>query len=58
MRCGVTLSGERRMGEAITDTGPVLHLYEIGQLESLRIFDSLAMPDLVAEELRAMEKHL
>lgn len=39
------------MREAITDTGPVLHLHEIGQLESLRIFERLVMPDLVAEEL-------
>jgi predicted nucleic acid-binding protein len=39
------------MREAITDTGPVLHLHEIGWLESLRIFDHLVMPDLVAEEL-------
>ena len=40
------------MLEAITDTGPVLHLHEIGRLESLGIFDHLMMPDLVAEELR------
>jgi predicted nucleic acid-binding protein len=41
------------MSEAITDTGPVLHLYEIGRWESLRIFDRLIMPDLVVEELHA-----
>ncbi len=41
------------MHEAIADTGPVLHLHEIRRLESLRIFDRLVMPDLVAEELRA-----
>jgi hypothetical protein len=41
------------MREAITDTGPVLHLNEIGRLECLRIFEHLVMPDLVAEELRA-----
>ena len=41
------------MREAIADTGPVLHLHEIGWLESLRIFEHLVMPDLVAEELRA-----
>jgi predicted nucleic acid-binding protein len=39
------------MREAITDTGPVLHLNEIGRLECLRIFEHLVMPDLVAEEL-------
>jgi predicted nucleic acid-binding protein len=41
------------MLEAITDTGPLLHLREIGRLESLRIFEHLVMPDLVEEELRA-----
>ena len=40
------------MPKAITDTGPVLHLQEIGRLESLGIFDHLVMPDLVAQELR------
>jgi len=40
------------MLEAIVDTGPVLHLYEIELLESLSIFDHLLMPDMVAEELR------
>jgi predicted nucleic acid-binding protein len=37
--------------EAITDTGPVLHLHEIDWLEALRVFDRLMIPDLVAEEL-------
>jgi predicted nucleic acid-binding protein len=41
------------MREAITDTGPVLHLHEIGRLEALSVFDHLAMPGLVADELRA-----
>jgi predicted nucleic acid-binding protein len=41
------------MTEAIADTGPILHLYEIGQLECLGAFDNLQLPELVAEELRA-----
>lgn len=41
------------MSDAIADTGPVLHLREIGRLEALGVFHSLVMPDLVAEELRA-----
>ena len=46
------------MHEAITDTGPVLHLHEIDWLEALRVFDRLVMPDLVAEELRRqLENH-
>ncbi len=40
------------MSEAISDTGPSLHLREIGQTQSLGIFDRLWIPDLVAEELR------
>jgi len=39
------------MREAITDTGPVLHLHEIRQQERLGIFDSLVVPELVVEEL-------
>ena len=39
------------MLEAISDTGPVLHLSEIGCLESLSIFNHVVMPDLVADEL-------
>ncbi len=39
------------MREAISDTGPILHLHEIGWLEALNIFDHLLMPNLVAEEL-------
>jgi predicted nucleic acid-binding protein len=39
--------------EAITDTGSLLHLYEVGRLAVLSIFDQLIMPNLVAEELRA-----
>lgn len=39
------------MREAITDTGPILHLHEIGWLQALRIFDHVLMPNRVAEEL-------
>lgn len=39
------------MREAIADTGPILHLYEIGWLAALNIFDHVAMLNLVAEEL-------
>jgi predicted nucleic acid-binding protein len=40
------------MSEAITDTGPILHLNEIGRLELLSIFNQLIMPERVAEELK------
>jgi hypothetical protein len=39
------------MLEAIGDTGPVLHLSEIGCLDSLRIFSHVVVPDLVVGEL-------
>lgn len=41
------------MSEAIADAGPILHLHEIGYLQTLRIFDSLIIPDLVVREIRA-----
>jgi len=41
------------MAEAIADTGPFLHLTEIGQLDILNIFDRLKVPNLVAVELDA-----
>ncbi len=41
------------MPDAIADTGPILHLHEIGRLQVLRVFDSLLIPDLVADEIRA-----
>ncbi|MBI2877928.1 MAG: hypothetical protein HYY20_13715 [Candidatus Tectomicrobia bacterium] len=40
------------MREAISDTGPILHLYEINRLETLQIFEQLFLPSMVAEELR------
>lgn len=41
------------MPDAICDTGPILHLHEIGCLQVLSSFDVLRLPDLVVEELRA-----
>jgi predicted nucleic acid-binding protein len=38
--------------DAISDTGPVQHLHEIGQIAALAVFDHIIVPDLVAEELR------
>jgi predicted nucleic acid-binding protein len=43
------------MPKAIADTGPLLHLHEIGRIESLACFDELTLPDLVAQELRAYQ---
>ncbi len=39
------------MPEAISDTGPVLHLHEIGRLKTLGVFTRLTVPGLVADEL-------
>ncbi len=39
------------MPEAISDTGPILHLHEIGQLKALNFFTRLTVPGLVADEL-------
>ncbi|MBW8879403.1 MAG: hypothetical protein JF614_31095 [Acidobacteria bacterium] len=39
------------MPEAISDTGPVLHLQEIGKLATLAVVEPLVLPDLVAREL-------
>jgi predicted nucleic acid-binding protein len=41
------------MHEAISDIGPILHLHEIDQLNTLSIFERLSIPGLVADELRA-----
>lgn len=40
------------MREAISDTGPLLYLYEINRLEATQIFERLFVPPMVAEELR------
>ena len=39
------------MTEAISDTGPLLHLREIGRLDALGVFDRLLVPGSVADEL-------
>ena len=43
------------MAEAISDTGPILHLHEIGSLQALRCFGELEIPDLVARELESFD---
>ncbi len=40
------------MSEAISDTGPILHLAEIGALSVLTIFKKVLVSNLVNEELR------
>jgi len=39
--------------EAVADTGPVLHLQEIGKLETLALFSPLILSTFVAAELEA-----
>lgn len=39
------------MSDAVSDTGPILHLWEIGHLQALDVFGRLLLPTLVAEEL-------
>lgn len=43
------------MSDAISDTGPILHLHEIQQLRVLAVFDTLEVPDLVEIELRRFD---
>jgi len=38
--------------KAISDTGPILHLHEIGRERALGVFERLVIPDLVAGELQ------
>lgn len=40
------------MREAVSDTGPILHLHEIGHLNAMSVFECLSIPGLVADELR------
>jgi len=40
------------VSEAISDTGPILHLTEIGVLSVLTIFKKVLVSNLVNEELR------
>jgi predicted nucleic acid-binding protein len=51
MRCGATWSGACGVPEAVSDTGPILHLREIGQLPLLARLSPLSVPDLVLSEL-------
>lgn len=46
-------SGASSVPEALSDTGPVLHLHEIEALRGLIPFSPLQFPELVWEELRA-----
>jgi predicted nucleic acid-binding protein len=39
------------VSEAISDTGPILHLAEIGALSVLTIFEKVFVSNLVNEEL-------
>jgi len=41
------------MPEAVSDTGPILHLHEINRLYALSVFERLLIPALVAEELKS-----
>lgn len=43
------------MHDAILDTGPPLHLREIGRLHALKIFEGLAAPGGVQQELSRFE---
>jgi predicted nucleic acid-binding protein len=43
---------DRSTAAAIADTGPLLHLAEIGCLAALGAFQRLLIPDLVVDELR------
>ena len=52
MLSGGMCSGACRVSEAISDTGPILHLQEVGWQTALGIFTHLVIPDLVAAELR------
>jgi len=53
MPCGGTSSGAGGVPETISDTGPILHLHEIGRLAALSIVHPLRAPDLVWSELEA-----
>ncbi len=44
------------MSDAVSDTGPLLHLHQIGYERALRIVDRLIVPDLVVQELQAYDE--
>ena len=39
--------------DAISNTGPILHLQEINLLTALGVFDRIFIPELVAQELHS-----
>jgi hypothetical protein len=47
-----SLTTSESVGEAIADTGPILHLHEVGSTSALALFSRLLIPDLVLSELR------
>lgn len=51
MRCGAMWSGAFGVPETVSDTGPILHLHEIGRLPLLALLSPLEIPDLVRAEL-------
>ena len=42
--------GDGKLKFAVADSGPLIHLAEIGCLRFLRVFDSIAIPDAVWRE--------
>ena len=52
IHCSGTCTGACTVYDVISDTGPILHLHQIGWHPALTIFERLVIPDLVAEELR------
>jgi predicted nucleic acid-binding protein len=50
-RCGAMWSGAFGVPETVSDTGPILHLHEIGRLPLLAPFSPLVIPGLVQAEL-------
>jgi predicted nucleic acid-binding protein len=45
--------GDESLRQAVSDTGPLLHLQEIGQLTLLSFFAGLLISRQIKEELRA-----
>lgn len=42
--------GDARAGTAVADSGPLLHLAEVGAIGLMRVFDSILIPDAVWQE--------
>lgn len=47
-------SGGLRVPEALSDTGPILHLHEIERPDALEVFDRIELPERVAFELERL----